>query len=132
MTKTEVEKQKIMSYLISSEEDIESNIGRILLASEAGPTLSSPKDSILLELVTKYFDERLELFRQKICVEWNLDGKFNSGDMESNVELIASLADLLSPIVGAPPAAMVATLLFKRGLKTLCIEEPPNGEIKPK
>lgn len=112
----------IEAYLACSEAEIEQSVGRILASTEKGPELAASEEN-LSEIVTAYLQERYENFRKIICVEWDLDEKIKLGHFANNVELIAAIADLISPYIGAPPAAMVATLLFKRGLQHICYDD---------
>jgi len=115
----ENEKVIIAGYLESTTEEIERTIARILLVSE-GVSTATMADEGLANTVAKYLSNRMSVFRQNLCVDWNLGEKIKSSAFGNNVELVAAIADVIAPLVGAPPALMVATLLFKRGLQELC------------
>jgi hypothetical protein len=113
-------------YLTYNEEQIEQSIGRILLSYDGKPIQAESNKEKLHERIEAYLDEKHIIFRKIICEDWGLDGKMQSNAYYSNVELVAAITDLIAPYVGVPPAAIVATLIFKRGLKTLC--EPSIGQ----
>lgn len=116
----QMQKVVIESYLASSEADIERSVGRILLSREQGFTPAAADDELLMERVRVYLRNKLPIFRQRICVEWDLNRRLRDSEFADNAEIVAAIADLIAPLVGVPPAAMIATLLFKKGLNQLC------------
>lgn len=112
----------IEEYLKVSEQDIEKTMGRILLSGQ-GVDVASVEEEKIEKSLRDYLDDKISVFRQKICVEWKFQEKIKNSRLANNIELIAAIADLISPYVGIPPAALVATLLFKKGLDKLCQAE---------
>lgn len=112
----------IEEYLKASEQDIERTMGRILLSGQ-GVDVASVEEEKIERSLRDYLDDKISVFRQKICVEWKFQEKIKNSRFASNIELIAAIADLISPYVGIPPAALVATFLFKKGLGKLCRAE---------
>lgn len=112
----------IEEYLKTSEQDIEKTMGRILLSGQ-GVNVASVEEEKIEKSLRDYLDDKISIFRQKICVEWKFQEKIKNSRFASNIEIIAAIADLISSYVGIPPATLVATLLFKKGLDKLCQAE---------
>ena len=112
----------IEEYLKASEQDIEKTMGRILLSGQ-GVNVASVEEEKIEKSLRDYLDDKIRIFRQKICVEWKFQEKIKNSRFASNIEIIAAIADFISPYTGIPPAALVATLLFKKGLDKLCQAE---------
>jgi hypothetical protein len=123
-------KSLIASYAQASEEDLELSLGRILLSSEIGPTAAAAADDKrALDRVSEYLNTKWAIFRAVVCVHIDLDGKLKDNPFASNLEIIAAISDLIAPVVGLPPAAMVATLLFKRGIDLLCVKGVSDADV---
>ena len=66
------------------------------------------------------FKDLLAPLRKKICTEWKYCSRRHDPELQDNVTLVASLADVVSTIIGGIPANIVAALLVKKGLTALC------------
>lgn len=107
---------QINEYLAMNLEDLYQNLGQIYLHQM--PTLTSPKDetSIGKELVYEFKDK---LF-SKICKDWQFCSKRHKPDLQDTINLVATIADLISSIcIGFPPI-LISTIIVKKGLTKLC------------
>jgi len=63
-----------------------------------------------------WMEAQEDRFRDAVCGDPRVQAA-RSGD---SLTLAAAIADLLTPVLGVPPAASVAVLLARRGLDRLC------------
>ncbi len=77
------------------------------------------------------WEKLVPTLREKVCVEWNWCERRQDARFDDPINIVALLASILVPIAGQlhVPAALIAVILFKRGLDTFC-GCPPIGERK--
>ncbi|MDW7675031.1 MAG: hypothetical protein SCK28_10890 [Bacillota bacterium] len=119
MNISDQERAMIQQYLMSEETDIERSIGRILL-SDRGLETTSVIDAEALKEYHRYIKEKIQIFKHKICVEWNYQEKLKNVNFIDDIHLVAAIADVIAKEVGIIPVFMVASLLVKKGLSKLC------------
>ena len=117
---TERDKILISSYLESSETNLEQSISSIL-SSERELLVNASKEELDKKNLNQYLLYCRRQLKTQICGDSQVRSIIESN--KSNIEIIIVLVDFLAPFVGSPPAAMVATLLLKKGISNLCDED---------
>ncbi len=110
---SEDEKQEIEDYLSLDEDLLYS-----LLSPFSGGVQYSPKGQI--EAGKKVFDELKPSLYEKVCVDWDCCKKIDNPGLQDDINLVASIADILAAITFGLPPFVIATLLVKIGLRRFC------------
>ncbi len=107
----------INSYLESSIENLEQSISSIL-SSDRKLLINASKEELERKNLDQYLKYCRDNLKHQICGDSKLRSIIESN--KSSIEIVVVLVDLLAPYVGSPPAAMVSTLLLKKGINKLC------------
>lgn len=99
-------------------EDIENSIGRIVQSQGVLEPQKAPNIDEIKKKARMYLDERLPVFQDIICNEYDLPSKLNRE--KDSVTIVATIADLIASSVGTIPVNMVATLIVKKGIEDFC------------
>jgi hypothetical protein len=113
---TESDKLYINDLLLLEADDLYSLIPPLLVeyASTAFSSEGQKKAGI------HEFEKRRSAIQQALCVDWNGCEKLLNRSADDKVMLIASIADAISAsTIGLPPF-IIATLIFKLGIRQFC------------
>lgn len=70
------------------------------------------------------FMELNSSLKNKICIEWDYCSKKDNPDLQDTINLISTIGDIISSLVGVLPPFVLATLLTKKGLSKFCSCKP--------
>ena len=113
---TQEEKTEVEYWLSLENEALQVEIGRTLLRAEG--VQHSPQAAIAATL--EWVEEKKDLFRSKICDEWDFCEKRKDEKYKDRVTFVAAITDVISAsLTGVPPFA-IGTLLIKMGLERIC------------
>ena len=113
---TEVERKKIQRYLALDEDGLYSLIPPHL--SEYDRTLFTPMG--LIGAGKAFFEKVHGDLKKAVCEEFDWPSKRNNTTFNDTVILVAAIGDVIAGCIGAVPPFIIAGLLVKRGLDTLC------------
>lgn len=118
---SEKEKIIIKSYLDSTDEEIIRSISRMLI-TQYNTDYAAVDDEEIKNVWERYIKEKVNLIKQKICIDWNYKEKIKEEKFRDDITLVASIADVIAGVIGILPPVMIAALLVKKGLDKLCLE----------
>ncbi|MEI6445835.1 MAG: hypothetical protein WCO29_22570 [Nostocales cyanobacterium ELA583] len=81
-------------------------------------TQYSPQGQI--EVGRKIFAEIKPTIHRRVCKDWNGCEKIKNEQIQDNVALVTSIADLIAGSCGGMPAFTLATIVVKIGIKQIC------------
>jgi len=112
----EVQRKKIQRYLVLDEDELYSLIPPHL--SEHDRTLFAPMG--MIDAGKAFFEKIHGDLKKAVCKEFDWPSKRNNAKFNDTVILVAAIGDAITGYIGAVPSFIIAVLLVKRGLDTLC------------
>ncbi|MFJ9726869.1 hypothetical protein ACIRP3_29325 [Streptomyces sp. NPDC101209] len=101
------------------EDELYSRLGGALLGD--GYDFGPSDGAEYAEFARRWLKDRLNIIQQQICGRREI--RALRGTVESNFATeVATMTDFLASVYGKPPASIIAVILARRGLNSICRE----------
>ncbi|MEM8610647.1 MAG: hypothetical protein AAGF93_01420 [Cyanobacteria bacterium P01_H01_bin.105] len=119
---TQSELDEIEQFLTLDEEDLYGLIPVYLRDYTLERAFHSPSldDSSETEKGKKIFQSVRDPIHEKLCQDWNLCEKIDDPNLGDQMNLVVTLADIISPMVIGLPPFLISSILIKMGLRKFC------------
>jgi hypothetical protein len=101
------------------EDQLFTELGKVLVGAEAGYGPGDPES--WRRYAVTWFNKRKASFKDRICGDTTIQALM-AGDAYDRLAEVAVVTDALAGMLGHPSATIVAVIIVKRGVATLCSE----------